>query len=1155
MTNPTALLSSDVPIHILLIEDQPDDCELIEHLLSRAFTRQIKLLACQNLHDARIALTEHAAFDLILLDLNLPDGFGLHILKQVRKMASGTPVVILTGYIVPELVTRALEYGALDVIDKTDLNAALLKHIVRQAILRHKTETILKTREAQQALLLDQVNSVVIATNEDGRITFWNKYAEFLCQWRSEEVLGRDIMEVTVPKDAAQVASEIMQSLSTQSRWEGEFAIRRKDGIIIPVWTTLTQSFDSTGKSTGLVGVSFDLSEKKRVEEALKQSELRFRQLAENIQEAFWMVDLNQQQVIYLSPAYETIYGYSRDAFYQQEISFLDIVHPEDHDQIVKVLPQQLLGQCSHEYRIIWPDGTVRWVWDRSFPVYSEEGEVYRIAGVATDITEDRLKHDKLTESLQRFELASLATNDLIYEWNIITDHTTLNLAAERLFGYPVREVQGQNWWPDKVHPDDWPGANERVAEILASGDQLHAKEYRFRRADGTYAYVFDRGYIVRDSQGNPLRMIGAMTDLTERKQYEDALAKSEARFRTLCESLPIGILILDGENIVYANAEVARVTGYDRETLAKLGVMTLIAPEYHATARERMERLQHERFSLPPQERKVITRDGREIWIESSIVTIELEGRPVALQIAQDITARKKIEDERNQLMRDLAERVKELSILHQISELLRDEKRDLAELLSDIASLLPKGWKQPGLTSARIQVGDLEAAPETFMNSNWMQRLNFSAVDGTPGTLEIAYLKHADTSPFLPEEAALLRSVAEMLRSYLERRHAKEAIETLNEDLSRRLILLDALRQIDTAITSNLELSVTLRRVAEEVQRSLNVDAVEVYLYTPEHRQLSSIARVGFALPDSQLRAFELGDQSELIPLAAREQRSHFIPDLEETDRASTYVDLCLKEGFVSQYILPLISKAELQGVLCLCHRTSLEIDDDWRHVAEALSLQTAIAIDNARLFQNLQHAKTTLERAYDATIEGWSRALDLKDEETAGHSRRVTDLTVRLARRFGMSEQQLLDIKRGALLHDIGKMGIPDDILLKPGKLSAQEWEIMKGHTTYAYKLLSPIPFLRQALEIPYSHHEKWNGSGYPRGLSGEEIPLAARIFAVVDVFDALTSDRPYRRAWTQEKALAFIQNESGRHLDPQVVNAFLEMITHDKASLVE
>ncbi len=190
--------------------------------------------------------------------------------------------------------------------------------------------------------------------------------------------------------------------------------------------------------------------------------------------------------------------------------------------------------------------------------------------------------------------------------------------------------------------------------------------------------------------------------------------------------------------------------------------------------------------------------------------------------------------------------------------------------------------------------------------------------------------------------------------------------------------------------------------------------------------------------------------------------------------------------------------------------------------------------------------QQALLELAAAYEATVEGWSRALDLRDHETEGHSRRVTELTVRLARKMGATDAECVHIRRGALLHDIGKMGVPDGILHKPSALTPEEWELMRKHPSYAYELLSPIEYLHPAIDIPYCHHEKWDGSGYPRGLQGEAIPLAARMFAAVDIWDALRSDRPYRRAWSDRKTRDYLASLAGSHLDPQVVREFLALL---------
>jgi putative nucleotidyltransferase with HDIG domain len=242
--------------------------------------------------------------------------------------------------------------------------------------------------------------------------------------------------------------------------------------------------------------------------------------------------------------------------------------------------------------------------------------------------------------------------------------------------------------------------------------------------------------------------------------------------------------------------------------------------------------------------------------------------------------------------------------------------------------------------------------------------------------------------------------------------------------------------------------------------------------------------------------------------------------------------------------------VSRSKVNGVLEVFHRSLLERDPDWLDFLKTLASQAAIAIDHATLFIDLQRSNIELNQAYNSTLEGWSRALDLRDRETEGHSQRVTELALQLARAMSVDEPELVHIRRGALLHDIGKLGIPDNILLKPGLLSDEEMDIMRKHPSIAYELLAPITYLSSALDIPYYHHEKWDGSGYPEGLKGEDIPISARIFAVVDVWDALISDRPYRKSWSEDKALTYLQEQSGQHFDPRIVDTFLSMLNEDR-----
>lgn len=383
---------------------------------------------------------------------------------------------------------------------------------------------------------------------------------------------------------------------------------------------------------------------------------------------------------------------------------------------------------------------------------------------------------------------------------------------------------------------------------------------------------------------------------------------------------------------------------------------------------------------------------------------------------------------------------------------------------------------------------------------------------------------------------EAELLSLVANAAGAAL------ESARLLSESQSR-LEQLQALRAIDMAITGAVDVRVILNILLDHVVSQLHVDAAAVLLLNPHSQVLEHAASRGFrtrAIERSRIRPGE-----GYAGRAALERRMMSVNDLNAvTDFVRA--PLLIGEGLQAYYGLPLVSKGKLKGVLEVFHRTGLTPDHDWLEFLETLAGQAAIAVDNAGLFDELQRFNVELTVAYDATIEGWSRALDLRDKETEGHSQRVTEMTLRLARAMGFSEAELVHVRRGALLHDIGKMGVPDSILLKPGPLTPDEWAIMRQHPTFAYEMLSPIAYLRPALEIPYSHHEKWDGTGYPRGLKSEQIPLAARIFAVADVWDALRSDRPYRPGWPVDKIREHIRAQAGKHFDPQVVNVFLTLV---------
>ena len=367
------------------------------------------------------------------------------------------------------------------------------------------------------------------------------------------------------------------------------------------------------------------------------------------------------------------------------------------------------------------------------------------------------------------------------------------------------------------------------------------------------------------------------------------------------------------------------------------------------------------------------------------------------------------------------------------------------------------------------------------------------------------------------------------------------------LLEQTQSQLERLSALHDIDLVINSSLDLRVTLNILLDQVVEKLKVDAAAVLLLNPQTQLLQYAAGRGFRTRTIESYQLSLGEG--ISGQATMERHLVQALNLFEADENMAYLPLLQEENFLSFYSVPLIAKGQVKGVLDIFNRSLITPDQDWIYFLETLAGQAAIAIDNTTLLEDLQRSNIELTLAYDTTLEGWTRALDLRDQETEGHTQRVVEMTIRMAQLLGVADKDLIHIRRGALLHDIGKMGIPDSILLKPGPLNEEEWVFMRKHPVFAYNLLNPIAHLKPAIEIPYCHHEWWDGSGYPRGLKREEIPLSARIFSVVDVWDALTSDRPYRKAWSAKKTLEYIENQKGKQFDPQVVDLFLKLIKNE------
>ncbi len=729
--------------------------------------------------------------------------------------------------------------------------------------------------------------------------------------------------------------------------------------------------------------------------------------------------------------------------------------------------------------------------------------------------------------------------------------------AAPRMLGYEADALVGRNAL-DYIHPDDLTATRQLLGQVLGQPRTPVAGLFRFRHHDGSWRWIEAVASNLLDEPA-----VGAITinyrDVTNRRQAEKAIATSEAELRSLFAAMTDVVLVLDceGRYLQIAPTNPALLIRRPDELLGR--TVSEVMPAADA---DRILQVIHQALDTgqPVRYEYSLPIDGAAVWFDG---TVSPMGPDKVFWISRDITERKQREREveaiaaistglrtahnQEQMLPIILEQVMELVNAGAVSLGMRDTATgELVITLAqgELADLT--GYRVPaglGITGQVLASGqpyvtdDLAADPHWHVASSRRQPRAAACVPLITSQHVIGTLWAGRETPFSSGAVRVLGAIASIAASAIQR-------AGLYEQTEQRLQRLAALREIDSAIMNSTDLRTTLMLLLGHVTSQLGVDAADILLLSPGMNELAYTSGRGFRTRAIEQERLRLGQGH--AGRAAQERRTVVVPDLRSDPEMMRRTALLTAESFVALFCVPLVAKGVVVGVLEVYHRAPLNPDADWLGFLETLAGQAAIAVADARLFADLQRSNMDMLLAYDTTLEGWSAALDLRDKETEGHSQRVTETTLLLARTLGVEDRELDHMRRGALLHDIGKMGIPDAILLKPGKLTDEEWEIMRRHPTYAYKLLSPIAFLRLALDIPYCHHEKWDGSGYPRKLAGYEIPLSARIFAVVDVWDALRSDRTYRSGWPEDRVLDYILEQSGHHFEPRIVEAFLALM---------
>ncbi|MEJ2421141.1 MAG: PAS domain S-box protein [Acidobacteriota bacterium] len=616
--------------------------------------------------------------------------------------------------------------------------------------------------------------------------------------------------------------------------------------------------------------------------------------------------------------------------------------------------------------------------------------------------------------------------------------------------------------------------------------------------------------------------------EITERAKAEEALRWSEERFRSLVQNSNDIITLHDPDGrILYESPSASEIMGFEPGDLLGRDPFELVHPDDVGNLREAFQRTLEHRSKGEMHEYRFKHADGHWVYLES--LGVNLLDSPAVKAIVlttRDVTERRRAQDAleaSEERFRRLSEATFEGVGLSENGVIL-DANRQLAEMFGyELEDFI--GRHVTELVAPEHQAGVLESirTESTTPYEHVAQRK-----DGTR-----FYVETQGSS--LPYNGRTVR--VSVIRDITERKQAEERIQ-------HQIKRLEGLRAVDTAISNSFDLNFTLSVFLEQVTEQLEVDAASVLRLNPNSKKLEYEAGRGFASNEIYETRLEMGEG--IAGRAAMERRLVEVKDLGAVADRFTRRRLLTSEGFRAYFAAPLVARGQVKGVFELFHRELLDPDEEWRNYLQALAGQAAVALDNMTLFRNLQQSNVELGLAYETTLEGWSRALEMRDRETLGHTMRVTEMTLHLARAVGVKDDELVHIRRGALLHDIGKMGIPDSILLKPGPLTEEEWGIMRQHADLALTLLWPIVYLRPALDIPYCHHERWNGSGYPRGLKGEQIPLAARVFAIVDNWDALSYDRPYRKAWPRQKVLTYLEENAGVLFDPALLAAFLEMV---------
>jgi PAS domain S-box-containing protein len=699
-----------------------------------------------------------------------------------------------------------------------------------------------------------------------------------------------------------------------------------------------------------------------------------------------------------------------------------------------------------------------------------------------------------------------------------------------------------------------------------------YAEDTLLRQAQNTDPY----GYLVKPVQDRELR--AAVEVAFHKHALNRKLKESESRFRQVVESAREAFWLRNKESgeMIYISPAYEAVFGQAVEEgyANPRAFLEVVHPEDKARVTQAYERLNTENI-LFQEEFRILLADGTSRWVSAHSAAVLDEngsvyryagavevitrrkmaesGRETLLHISRLFMQNQPLEDIYQQLCETLTQKfdfpISSVQLVNLaegrmefagVVGLPLNNRKDLP-LHQSIADIIAKNGKP--LVEANFSLrADSQANALPGLNLQSLIAVPFSLHNQVRGMITLADTHQRSG---LDEILSTLQIVANHLSQELARRQAEEALQHAYAETQMQYRRLSLLHEIDAIITRGDEnTGKMIRSILDNIQSVLDIPYVVLWTQAREDRLLEIAAVSGIPLHQAENEKQPGWDEIYALSVFNSCQPVFISRSSAGADQGETPYDITPAQDVFA--MLPLVAKNQTKGVLGLFYTQPSEIGEKERTFLQALATQVAIAIDNAQMHSRVILSDLQVTAAYEATLQSWAQTLELRDKETNGHSERVVGLTIRLAQEMGISGEALTHLRRGALLHDIGKLVIPDNVLKKPGKLDDAEWKIMRQHPVYAYQMLAGIPYLEPALDLPLHHHEWWDGSGYPDGLKGEDIPLGARLFSVIDVWDALLEDRPYRPKFTPEQAREILVGQSGKQFDPRIVEIFYQKV---------